>query len=245
MNLSNNTVLITGGASGIGLALAVRFQQAGGTVIVVGRRADKLAKAAQQHPGLHTHVADVATAADRVALAAWVMAEFPGLNVLVNNAGVQNRVSFADLAADWDSRRQEIAINLEAPLHLSALLAPHLGQQPGAAIVNVTSGLAFVPVAGLPIYCATKAAMHSVTLSLRQQLLPTGVQVVEIVLPAVDTDLGGPGLHTHGVPLDAFADAVMARVAAGELEVSYASSEKGRLASRAEAEAAFKQINNR
>lgn len=244
MNLASNTVLVTGGASGIGLALAARFLQAGSTVVVCGRRADKLAEAARLHPGLHPHVADVATAAGREALAAWVQAEFPGLNVLVNNAGIQQRTPVADLASNWEASRQEIAINLEAPLHLTALLLPRLSQQPGATIVNVTSGLAFAPLAAVPVYCATKAALHSFTLSLRQQLVPTGVQVLEIVPPAVNTDLGGPGLHTFGEPLDAFADSVMARLAAGEQEVGYGSSETRRLASRAELDAYFHQMNS-
>ncbi|WP_375419560.1 SDR family oxidoreductase [uncultured Hymenobacter sp.] len=245
MNLSHNTVLITGGASGIGLALATRFLNAGSTVIICGRRADKLAEAQQQHPGLRTRVADVATAADRAALATWATIEFPNLNVLVNNAGIQNRLKIDDLAADWETRRQEIAINFEAPIHLAALLLPHLRQQPGAAILNVTSGLAFAPLAGLPLYCATKAALHSFTLSLRQQLLPMGVEVLEIVPPAVDTDLGSPGLHPFGVPVDAFADAVMARLVTGEQEVGFGTSEQARLASRAEADASFQQMNTR
>lgn len=245
MNLSNNTVLVTGGASGIGLALAARFLQAGSTVIVCGRRADKLAEAQQQYPGLHTRVADVADAADREALVAWATAEFPALNVLVNNAGIQNRLSLTDASIAWETRRQEIAINFDAPIHLATLLVPHLRQQPVAAVVNVTSGLAFAPMAMMPIYCATKAALHSLTLSLRHELAAVGVQVFEIIPPAVNTDLGGPGLHTFGEPLDAFADAVMARLAAGEQEVGYGSSEQSRLASRAELDVAFQRMNNR
>lgn len=245
MNLSHNTVLITGGASGIGLALAARFLQAGSTVVVCGRRADKLAEAQGQHPGLRTHVADLATAADREALAAWVTTEFPALNVLINSSGIQNRVRVADLATGWETHRQELAINLEAPLHLSGLLLPHLQRQAGATIINVTSGLAFVPLAAVPLYCATKAALHSFTLSLRQQLAPTGVQVLEIVPPAVDTDLGGPGLHTTGAPLDPFADAIMAGLAAGELEIGYGMAAQFRRASRDELETSFQQLNSR
>jgi len=246
MNLSTNTVLLTGGASGIGLALAVRFLQAGSQVIVVGRRAEKLAEAQQQHPGLRTRVADVANAAERAELVRWATAEFPRLNVLVNNAGIQNRIQLADdAAADWETRRQELAINVEAPIHLAMLLVPHLRAQAGAAIINVTSGLSFAPAAFVPIYSATKAALHSFTLSLRHQLVPTGIAVLEIVPPAVNTDLGGPGLHTFGVPVDDFADSVMARLAAGEQEVGYGSSEKSRLASRAELDEQFRLMNNR
>ncbi|MBU6122164.1 SDR family oxidoreductase [Hymenobacter siberiensis] len=246
MNLATNTILLTGGASGIGLALAIRFLQAGSTVIIVGRRADKLAEAQQRYPGLITRQGDIATAAERTELVCWATTEYPALNVLVNNAGIQNRIQLADdAAADWETRRQELVINVEAPIHLAMLLVPHLRQQPGAAIVNVTSGLSFAPAAFVPIYSATKAALHSFTLSLRHQLVPTGIAVFEIVPPAVNTDLGGPGLHTFGVPVDDFADSVMARLAAGEQEVGYGSSEKSRLASRAELDEQFRAMNNR
>ncbi|MFC6225222.1 SDR family oxidoreductase [Hymenobacter artigasi] len=246
MNLATNTILLTGGASGIGLALAVRFLRAGSTVIIVGRRADKLAEAQQLYPGLITRQGDIATAAERMELVRWATTEYPALNVLVNNAGIQNRIQLADDAAtDWEQRRQELVINVEAPIHLATLLVPHLRQQPGAAIINVTSGLSFAPAAFVPIYSATKAALHSFTLSLRHQLSPTGISVLEIVPPAVDTDLGGPGLHTFGVNVDDFADSVMARLAAGEQEVGYGSSEKSRLASRAELDEQFRAMNNR
>ncbi|RYU82828.1 SDR family oxidoreductase [Hymenobacter persicinus] len=244
MQLGANTVLITGGASGIGLALAERFVQAGSTVVVVGRRADKLAEARQHLPALHTRVCDVSLEAERRGLLAWVQQEFPQLNVLVNNAGVQRRVQLAD-DEDWEVRRQELVINLEAPIHLSTLFIPHLQQQAAPVIINVTSGLSFAPAAFVPIYSATKAALHSFTLSLRHQLAATPIQVLEIVPPAVNTDLGGPGLHTFGVPVDDFADSVMARLAAGEQEVGYGTSELARLASRAENDARFQQINNR
>ena len=243
MNLANNTILLTGGASGIGLALAARFLQAGSEVIICGRRADKLAEAQAQHPGLHTRVCDVADATARIELVRWATTEFPRLNVLVNNAGIQNRVQLPTDTADWETRRQELIINLEAPIHLATLLIPHLRQQPQASIINVTSGLSFAPAAFVPIYSATKAALHSFTLSLRHQLAPTGIAVLEIVPPAVDTDLGGPGLHTFGVPVDAFADSVLARLAAGEQEVGYGMSEEVRLASRAELDERFRLMN--
>ena len=246
MNLATNTILLTGGASGIGLALAIRFLRAGSTVIIVGRRADKLAEAQQQYPGLITRQANVADVAERAELVRWATTKSPALNVLVNNAGIQNRIQLADDAAtDWEQRREELIINVEAPIHLATLLVPHLRRQPGAAIVNVTSGLSFAPAAFVPIYSATKAALHSFTLSLRHQLVPTGISVLEIVPPAVDTDRGGPGLHTFGVNVDEFADSVMARLAAGEQEVGYGSSEKSRLASRAELDEQFRMMNNR
>ena len=245
MNLAVNTVLITGGASGIGLALAERFVKAGSTVIVCGRRADKLQEAELQLPGLVTRICNVGVAAERVALLAWVRSEFPTVNVLINNAGIQNRVPLATDTEAWETRQQEIIINLEAPIHLSILFINHLREQPDPAVINVTSGLAFAPAAFVPIYSATKAALHSFTLSLRHQLKDTHIRVLEIVPPAVNTDLGGPGLHDFGVPVNEFADSVMERLAAGEMEVGYGSSEKSRLASREELDAAFQQMNNR
>lgn len=244
MNLAGNTVLITGGGSGIGLALAERFQQAGSTVIAVGRREDKLREAQQQLPGLHIRACDVAQTADRIALAEWARQEFPQLNVLVNNAGIQRRFQLTE-EEDWETRRQELVINVEAPIHLTTLLIPHLRAQANPAIINVTSGLAFAPMAQAPIYSATKAALHSFTLSLRHQLAATPISVLEVVPPAVNTDLGGAGLHTWGVPVNDFADSVMQRLAAGEQEVGYGTSEEIRRASREQIDARFQLINNR
>lgn len=242
MELGSSTVLITGGASGIGLALAERFLEARSEVIVCGRREEKLREARARYPRLTIRACDVAEERERVALFRWAVAEFPRLNVLVNNAGIQRRVSFAE-PEEWGQTRTEIAINLEAPVHLAALFIPHLLRQEHPAIVNVTSGLAFVPLARVPIYCATKAGLHSFTLSLRHQLAHTPIRVVEIVPPAVNTDLGGPGLHTFGVPVGEFADAVVARLRAGDLEIPYGFSAEASHASREEREALFTRMN--
>ncbi len=242
MQLASNTVLITGGASGIGLALAERFLQAGSQVIICGRRPDRLQAAREKHLGLITRVCDVAKASDRVALCAWAVGVCPGLNVLVNNAGIQRRLQLTTPEA-WEEAYQEIAINFEAPAHLSMLLIPHLLQQSRPAIVNVTSGLGFVPLARTPVYSATKAALRSFTLSLRHQLAHTPIEVVEIIPPAVNTDLGGPGLHTFGVPLDEFADAVMAQMQRGEQEITYGFSREASRASREQLDALFIRMN--
>ncbi|WP_439883302.1 SDR family oxidoreductase [Pontibacter sp. MBLB2868] len=245
MNLAGNTILITGGASGIGFALAERFLQAGSEVIICGRREEKLQEAKQQYPQLHTRVCDVARASERVALAKWLEQVFPKLNVLINNAGIQRRVPISEIGESWEEHQQEIAINIEAPMHLSALLMPLLKQQQDAYIMNVTSGLAFVPGSFAAIYSATKAAMHSFTMSLRHQLRNTSIKVVEIVPPAVNTDLGGVGLHTFGAPLDEFADAIMQGIANGEQEVGFGSSNQNRKASREEIDRIFQEMNNR
>jgi uncharacterized oxidoreductase len=243
MELGSHTVLVTGGASGIGLALAIRFLRAGSCVIVCGRRVDKLDEAAAAHPSLLTRTCDLSKEAERRALAADLAREFPRLDVLVNNAGIQRRVRLAD-DEPWSATQEELAINLEAPVHLSRLFIPHLLKQQHPAIINVTSGLSFAPLATVPVYCATKAALHSFTLSLRHQLTGTAIEVIELIPPAVDTDLGGPGLHTFGVPIDEFADAVMPRLAKGEQEIAYGFADQSSRASRAELDAIFTRLNS-
>jgi len=243
VKLTDQTVLITGGASGIGLALARRFAARGNTVIVCGRDRAKLNAAKSLMRGLVTLRADVAVAAEREALVATVRRDFPQLSVLVNNAGIQNQPPPLSASQDWTSHAKEIAINLEAPVHLSMLLLPHLLARPDAAVVNVTSGLAFVPMARLPVYCATKAALHSFTQSLRQQTLGTSVTVVELAPPAINTDLGGKGLHDFGEPVEAYADDAFAALQSGRLEAGYKSSEAARLADRSARDAIFARLN--
>ncbi len=190
MNLSGHTILITGGATGIGLALAAELARRGNEIIVCGRRADRLERAAEQIPQLHTRIADVSDATSRRDLVRWLLSEHPKLNVLVNNAGVQHLFSVAAGERDLERADEEISINLLAPIHLTAELVPHLLQQPASAIVNVSSGLGFAPLAHMPVYCATKAAMHSMTMSMRHQLRATSVRVFEVIPPIVASELG-------------------------------------------------------
>ncbi len=245
MKLSGKTVLITGGATGIGLAIAERFLKAGSEVIICGRREDKLSDAKYKYPKLHTHVCDVGEEKDRMALYNWATKEFPKLNVLITNAGIQRRTNLATTTDAWSEHRKEISINIDGTMHLAILFIPHLQKVKDAYIVTVSSGLAFAPGAFAPIYSATKAAIHSFTMSLRHQLSKTGIKVVEIVPPAVQTDLGGVGLHTFGVPLDEFTDSVMKDIEKGELEVGYGFSAKARNASRQELDGIFNDLNSR
>ncbi len=242
MNLSSSTVLITGGSNGIGFALAQRFLKSGSKVIICGRNESKLAEAKEKLGDVKTRVCDVGNQKDRESLYIWALYEFPALNVVVNNAGIQRRVQLAG-EGDWKPIDEEISINLDAPIHLSTLFIPHLQKQKDSAIINITSGLAFVPMATAPIYCATKAALHSFTLSLRHQLSRTSVSVIEIIPPAVQTDLGGPGLHDNGTPLNEFADAVFSRLIAGEIEIAYGFAEKSSKSTREELDATFKRMN--
>ncbi|HWA71133.1 MAG TPA: SDR family NAD(P)-dependent oxidoreductase [Polyangiaceae bacterium] len=219
-----HTILITGGASGIGLALAANLLQRGHRVIACGRDDGRLRTAKGRHPGLETIAADVSNAASRSSMLEWLHRDAPELSMLVNNAGIQN---YLDLrAADVAVQRveTEISINLNAPILLTMAALPILRKSPNATIVNVTSGLAFCPLAQVPVYCATKAALHSFTLSLRHQLAGVA-RVVELAPPIVATDLdrdarrpgsGGP----PGITPEAFAIEALDRLFAGENEIA-------------------------
>ncbi len=212
MKTSGNTILMTGGGSGIGEALAHRFHDRGDTVIVAGRRQDALSRAAAGRERMHTAVLDVEDAAAVAAFAERIVADFPALNVLFNNAGI---MKFEDLTASRDLADAEatLAINILGPIRLTNALVGHLAGQPDAAIVTVTSGLAYVPLVVAPTYSASKAAMHSYTVSLRTQL-EGKVEVIELAPPGVQTELT-PGQATRPgyMPLAAFADAVAAQFA--------------------------------
>jgi uncharacterized oxidoreductase len=192
MKTSGNTVLITGGATGIGFALAEILLENDNEVVVCGRRREMLAKARAKHPEIHTKVCDVSRPRSRVALLEWLNERFTSLNILVNNAGIQRVVDLTKGPRDMEDAEAEIAINFEAPMELSALLIPYLKRKRSSAIVNITSGLAFAPLASIPVYCATKAALHSLSLSMRHQLKGTSIRVFEIAPPGVDTELSGP-----------------------------------------------------
>jgi uncharacterized oxidoreductase len=250
MDISGNTVLITGGASGIGYAMAQAFLDGGSEVIICGRREARLLDARKRHPNLHVKRCDVARDRDRSDLAAWVVTEFGALNVLVNNAGVQRDIDLTKGIAEFLAGENEIRINLEAPILLSGLLVPHLTGKKGAAIVNVSSGLGFVPAAKMPVYSASKAGVHAFTMALRQQILPLGIKVFEVVPPAVDTELNPEGRAARGgfkanVTATEFGAAVMKGLANDVAEIGYGMTEGFLRASRADLDQAFQQMNSR
>ena len=212
MKISGNTILMTGGGSGIGEALAHRFHDRGDTVIIAGRRQQALEQAAAGRERIHAMVLDVEDAAAVEAFASRVVADFPSLNVLFNNAGI---MTYEDLTGRRDLTDAEttLAINVLGPIRLTNALVDHLAAQADAAIVTVTSGLAYVPLIAAPTYSASKAAIHSYTVSLRTQLAGK-VEVIELVPPGVQTDLTPGQANRPGyMPLEAFADAVAAQFA--------------------------------
>jgi uncharacterized oxidoreductase len=189
MKTTGNTILITGGSSGIGLGFAQEFLRLGNKVIICARNEDKLNKVKSQNSEIIVRKCDVSIEKEREDLFSWININHPETNVLINNAGVQLGT---DIAQPLDMKRvnAEIDTNIIAPLHLNSLFIPLLKRKNEAAIINITSGLAFAPIAFMGIYCATKAAMHSLTMSLRHQLRKTSIKVFEIAPPSVDTELG-------------------------------------------------------
>lgn len=230
MQLTGNTILITGGATGIGLELARRLA-ADNKVLICGRRAQRLEEAAELVPGIETIVADVAHDESRKALYDWVASHFPETNILINNAGVQHRIDLTN-PAEIAKAEEEVAINFLGPVHLSTLFLPLLRKHASAAIVNVTSGLAFAPLALMPVYCATKAALHSLTMSLRHQLRATNVRVFEVIPPLVTSELGASHrpaeLNRIAMPASTAVDRIVEGLSNDEPEIAIGDAENSR-----------------
>jgi uncharacterized oxidoreductase len=193
MKLSNRTVLVTGGTSGIGLGISEAFQQSKSRVIVCGRHREKLSAVNEKYPDIVAIPCDVGDAGQRKKLAEEVLRRFPDLDILVNNAGIQRYIDLKKGYDELKSGEDEIAINFVSVVELTALFIGHLLKRPSAAVINVSSALGFMPMLSTPIYSATKAAVHTYSIVLRQQLKDTSVKVIEVVPPMVDTDLNREG----------------------------------------------------
>jgi len=200
--------LITGGTSGIGRGLAERFHGEGNKVIIAGRREQLLSSITAEHPGMDSVVLDVTDPASIRRCVATVTDQHPELNVVVNNAGIMLPENLSD-PGHLQIAEDTVTTNLLGPIRVLAEVVPFLAAKDDAVIVNVSSGLAFVPLPITPTYCATKAALHSYTESLRVQLADTGVQVLELIPPGVQTDLMGQAESGQGMPLPGFLDEVM------------------------------------
>jgi uncharacterized oxidoreductase len=189
MQITGNTILITGGGSGIGRALAEAFHAEGNQVVIAGRRKEQLDETTTANPGMKSAIFDIGNGNAIPGFADKLKVDFPALNVVIHNAGIMRQESLRDGAVE--EAEATVATNLLGPIRLTAALLPLLEKQPRAAIMTVSSGLAFVPMATTPAYCATKAAIHSYTQSLRYQLKDTPIQVLELIPPYVQTELAG------------------------------------------------------
>lgn len=250
MRLCGNTVLITGGSSGIGYAMAEAFLDAGSAVVICARDERRLADAKQNHPSLHTRICDVADSEARQSLAAFMVERFPQLNVLINNAGVQRDIDLTHGVEEFLAGDNEIRVNLEAPIILSAMLIPLLARNTQPALINVSSGLGFVPMANMPVYCASKAGMHAFSMAIRMQLAKLGMKVFEVVPPMVDTGLNPVGRAKRGgfkagLGSREFVAAVMRDLENDIPEIGYGMTAGYAQASRAELDRRFVEMNAR
>ncbi|CAD5139352.1 Oxidoreductase [Microbacterium sp. Nx66] len=213
MDITGNTIFIPGATSGIGLALALRLQERGNTVIVGGRREDRLAAIAAEHPGLRTVRIDTTDPGSIDEAAAAVLVAHPTLNVLITMAGIMRAEDWTTPAGFLSTAEETVTTNILGPIRLIAAFIEHLRAQPAATIMTVSSGLAFAPLKVTPTYNASKAAIHMLSESLRLQLAGTTVAVQELEPPAVRTDLmPGHAENDAALPLDAFIDEVMSLI---------------------------------
>lgn len=223
MRLQQKTILITGGTSGIGRELARQLLARDNTVIVTGRDPEKLVATERALPGVHALQSDVSDPAAIQALHDRVLTQFPTLDVLVNNAGIMRNLNL-NRDRDLSDVTREIEINLSGPVRMVQQFLPHLRRREGAAIVNVSSGLAFIPLPLSPVYCATKAAIHSFSQSLRVQLEGTSVTVIELAPPGVETPLFRGEFAEEmrgqkGMDVKVLARRAIAGIEAGKLEI--------------------------
>lgn len=240
-------ILITGGATGIGFSLAEAFVKLGNTVIICGRREDKLNEAKERLPGINIKRCDVSREEERKSLYDWIESNFKDLNVLINNAGIQRPIDLRKGMEDILKNEDEIEINLRSQIYLTARFIPLLSRQKDPAIVNISSGLGFAPLAIFPIYCATKAAIHSFSISLRYQLRETPIRVFEVIPPTVyDTELKGRKMEKNewSISSSEMAEAVINGLKNDQPEISAGTSKNLISASRGELDQIFKNMNH-
>ncbi len=245
MDIGGKTILITGGATGIGFALAERFSAAENRIIICSRKLDKLAEAKKKLPEIQTAVCDISDRSAVEQLAGMLKAEYGRLDILVNNAGVQRRINLAGGTAELEKIDDEININLRAQIYVAMRFVPLLAGH-DSAIVNVSSGLGFVPMAAFPVYSATKAGIHSFTLSLRRQLRNTQIRVFEAIPPTVhDTLLKGKQIEKtdYSISASEMADAIVYGILHDTYEISAGAAKRWLSESREDLDGEFERIN--
>jgi uncharacterized oxidoreductase len=250
MKLSKQRVLITGGSSGIGLALAKKFLENDNTVIVTGRDATKLENIKSSHPQLHTFQSDVTDDADVRILTDDIQEKFGGIDILINNAGIMNLVDAGNERNDLNKQMQEIEINYNSPIRVLHYFLPQLKKSKNAVLVNVSSGLAYVPFAQAPVYSGTKSALHFWTLGIRPQLKQHNIKVVELLPPVVDTPLAhGADIAEDDklkpMPPEKLADIFWENFENGKEEITPGISKQLKLMSRLGPKFIFSQLNKK
>jgi uncharacterized oxidoreductase len=247
MKLTGHTVLITGAGTGLGSGLAAALHEKGNKVIITGRREEVLKNFAAKYPGMLTYTMDVAKEADVQQLADWISKNHPQLDLLVNNAGIMQWLDFSKPGTLDGRLFDEVEINVKGLIRMTAAFLPLLSRQPEATLINISSGLAYMPLSMSPVYCATKAAVHSFTMSLRHQLRKSSVKVIEIAPPAVESDLGkaaGPSQMDYPkMKLDDFIAATLKALESGKTELPIGQSKMLRLISRLSPSFAFGMLN--
>lgn len=237
--MSNNKILITGGGSGIGLGLTERFIKEGNTVIICGRRKNVLEEIQLKHPSVITKQCDLTVENERVELFEWIKESHSDLNVLVNNAGIQQWTSITD-ENFYERVKKEMSINMEAPVHLTSMFIKLNSLN---TVINVTSGLSFCPLTKVAVYSATKAFFHSFTLSMQKVLKEKSIEVIELIPPAINTDLGGKGLHDYAPPVSDFIESIFTQLENGKTTLTFGMSEKMLNAGPEEIKKVFEGMN--
>jgi uncharacterized oxidoreductase len=244
MKLKNNTILITGGSSGIGLELARRLTQSDNQVLICGRTEEKLNKAQNEIPGLDTFKCDLSKYEDCIKLSDWVKRKHPKCNMLINNAALVHRASFSKDDDMIDKANLEFQTNTIAPITLAKLLMPIMEKNRNPLLVNVTTGLVYVPKAAYPFYCATKAALHSFTQGLRYQMKHSKLQVIEVMFPAVDTPWHQGNPPKIAISPVTAVDEMIRGIEKGKMEIHIGKVKLIRFLSRLAPEFALKKINS-
>lgn len=241
---SGNTVLITGGSSGIGLETAKRFAAANNTVLICGRKEEKLAQAKKLIPDLDYFRCDIAQQGDREKLYAWVEERHPDTNILINNAAIVHRVDFTKEPDMIQKADYEIQTNLMAPIALSKIFLPLLERVHDGKIINITTGLVYAPRFAYPIYNATKAALHSFTQVLRAQLEQSPLEVIEVLMPVVNTPWHNGRAPSMAISVEDAVDMMMKGLGRGKEEIPVGSVGLLKLLSRVSPRMALKRINS-